>query len=308
MINKFRFRPPVMPLVMTGIMIIWATFYPIIKYVVVDIDPLVLSFYRYLLGFIPLTPFFISELGKQSQKPKPGEIVSMSLLGFIGITLFSVGLFYGIKLSTAINGALLTNTQPIFTAILGPILIAEALSKKKILGVAVGITGMILVVTNGNFTTFEMEGTAIIGNLLLLGASLVLSLYSMLIKKYVMKYGSIIPTWISMLSGTFFILIINIFRSQSPVQLLALPPLSIALVLYLGIIGTSLTYLIFNKALIHMPVTTATSYKLLIPVFGLLFAVIFLGEQPGIATLIGIFVVVSSVYIIQKEPKETPIS
>ena len=297
MINKIRFWPPVMIIVM----IIWATFYPIIKYVVVDMDPLVLSFYRYFLGFFPLTPFFISEFKKQTKLPEPGEILSMSLLGFIGITLFSVGLFYGIKLSTAINGALLTNTQPIFTAILGPILIAEALSKKKILGVAVGIAGMILVVTNGNFRTFEIEGTAVIGNLLLIGASLVLSLYSMLIKKYAIKYGSIIPTWISMLSGTFFILIINIFRGQSPTQLFALPTLSIVLVLYLGIIGTSLTYLIFNRALIHMSVVTATSYKLLIPVFGLFFAVTFLGEQPGIATLIGIFVVVSSVYIIQKE-------
>lgn len=293
-----------MPLVMTGVMIIWATFYPIIKYVVVDMDPLVLSFYRYFLGFIPLTPFFISELRKQTKRPEPGEIVSISLLGFIGITLFSFGLFYGIKLSTAINGALLTNTQPIFTAILGPVLIAEALSKKKILGVAVGITGMILVVTNGNFKTFELEGTAVVGNLLLIGASLVLSLYSMLIKKYIIKYGSIIPTWISMLSGTFFILIINIFRGQNPTQLFTLPTLSIVLVLYLGIIGTSLTYLIFNRALIHMPVTTATSYKLLIPVFGLYFAVIFLGEQPGIATLIGIFIVVASVYIIQEEPKK----
>ena len=297
MIKNIRFWPPVMLVVM----IIWATFYPIIKYVVVDMDPLVLSFYRYFLGFIPLTPFFISELKKQTKRPEPGEILSMSLLGFIGITLFSVGLFYGIKLSTAINGALLTNTQPIFTAILGPILIAEALSKKKIVGVIVGITGMILVVTNGNFTTFEIEGTAVMGNLLLIGASLLLSLYSMLIRKYAIKYGSIIPTWISMLSGTFFILIINFFRGQSPTQLLALPTLSIALVLYLGIIGTSLTYLIFNRALIHMPVTTATSYKLLIPVFGLFFAVIFLGEQPGVATLIGIFIVVASVYIIQME-------
>lgn len=299
MINKIRFWPPVMIIVM----IIWATFYPIIKYVVVDMDPLVLSFYRYFLGFIPLTPFFISELRKQTNLPKAGEIISMSLLGFVGITLFSVGLFYGIKLSTAINGALLTNTQPIFTAILGPILIAEALSKKKILGVLVGITGMILVITNGRFTTFVMEGTAVYGNLLLIGASLLLSLYSMLIKKYALKYGSIIPTWISMLSGTFFIMVINIFRGQSPAQLLTLPTMSIVLVLYLGIIGTSLTYLIFNKALIHMPVTTATSYKLLIPVFGLFFAVIFLGEQPGIATVTGIFVVVSSVYIIQMGPK-----
>ena len=106
-----------------------------------------------------------------------------------------------------------------------------------------------------------------------------------------------------MLSGTFFILIINIFRGQNPTQLFTLPTLSIVLVLYLGIIGTSLTYLIFNRALIRMPVTTATSYKLLIPVFGLFFAVIFLGEQPGMATLIGIFVVVSSVYIIQRNPK-----
>lgn len=167
---------------------------------------------------------------------------------------------------------------------------------------------MILVVTNGNFTAFKMEGTAVTGNFLLLGASLVLSFYSMLIKRYIKKYGSIIPTWISMLSGTFFILMINIFRGQSPAQLLELPVLSITLVLYLGIIGTSLTYLIFNNSLIHMPVTTATSYKLLIPVFGLLFAIIFLGEQPGIATLIGIFVVVSSVSIIQKEPKKTQIS
>lgn len=299
MTNKFRFWPPLL----ITVMIVWATFYPIIKYVVVDMDPLVLSFYRYFLGFIPLTPFFISELRKQSQKPEPRDILSMSILGFIGITLFSVGLFYGIKLSTAINGALLTNTQPIFTAILGPVLVAEALSRKKILGVAVGITGMILVVTNGIFTAVEIKGAAVIGNMLLMGASLVLSLYSMLIKKYALKYGSIIPTWISMVSGTFFIMIINIFRHQSPLQLLELPTVSIVLVLYLGIIGTSLTYLIFNKALIHMSVTTATSYKLLIPVFGLVLAVFFLGEQPGIATLIGIFIVVSSVYIIQKEPQ-----
>jgi drug/metabolite transporter (DMT)-like permease len=298
--NNSRFWPPLMIVVM----IIWATFYPIIKYVVVDIDPLVLSFYRYFLGFIPLTPFFISELKKLQKKPDLADILIISFLGFIGITLFSVGLFYGIKLSTAINGALLTNTQPIFTAILGPVLIAEILSKKKITGIIVGITGLILVVTNGNFRSFEIKGSAFIGNLLLIGASLSLSLYSMLIRKYVKKFGSIIPTWISMVSGTLFILIINFIRNQSPAQILSLPPLSIVMTLYLGIIGTSLTYLVFNKSLNHMSVTIATSYKLLIPVFGLIFAVIFLNEQPGATTLAGILIVVSSVYIIQKEPKQ----
>ncbi|MCF6335043.1 MAG: DMT family transporter [Spirochaetales bacterium] len=155
MTDKKSFQMPVLPLVMTGIMIIWATFFPIIKFIVVDMDPLVLSFYRYFLGFIPLTPFFISEIRKQARRPSPGEVIIISLLGFIGISIFSVGLFYGIKLSTAINGALLTNPQPIFTELLVPILIAEALSRRKTAGILVGITGMILVVTNGNFRTVK---------------------------------------------------------------------------------------------------------------------------------------------------------
>ncbi len=292
--NKFRFWPPVM----IAIMLVWATFYPIIKYIVVDMDPLVLSFYRYFLGFIPLTPFFFKEIRNQPEKIRLVDILSISMLGVVGITLFSVGLFYGIKMSTAINGALLTNTQPIFTAILGVLFISEAVSKRQILGIAVGIAGMILVVTGGNLSTFKTGGTAIQGNLLLIGASFVLSFYSILVKKYIRNFGSIIPTWISMVSGTIFIFAINTFRGQSPLAIMNLPPLSVFMVLYLGFIGTSITYLVFNLALTKMSVTTATAYKLLIPVFGLILAVIFLGEKAGTATLTGIFIVVGSVYVI----------
>ncbi len=290
------------PVIMITVMLVWSTFYPIIKYIVTDIDPLVLSFYRYFLGFIPLTPFFIKELNQQTTPVSGKEIVSMSLLGIIGITLFSVGLFYGIKLSTAANGALLTNTQPIFTAILGPLLIAEILSGKKILGIIIGIAGVALVVTNGSIKALAIGGSAVLGNLLLLGASFSLSLYSILIKKYAVRYGSLIPTWISMVSGTVFIFIINSVRKQNPFQIFVLPSFSIIMILYLGVIGTSLTYLAFNKALVNMPVTSATSYKMLIPVFGLILAFLFLGEHPGIPTLIGVFTVILSVFIIQKRP------
>ncbi len=289
------------PAIMVGVMLTWSTFYPIIKYIVSDVDPLVLSFYRYFLGFIPLTPFFVQELHKQASPPSGREIAAISLLGTIGITLFSVGLFYGIQLSTAANGALLTNTQPIFTAILGPVLIAEVLSKKKLAGILLGIFGVALVVTNGSIKALALGGSAVLGNILLLGASFSLSLYSILIKKYAIRFGSLIPTWISMVSGTVFIFIINTVRQKSPLQILSLPPLSIIMILYLGVVGTSLTYLAFNRALINMPVTSATSYKMLIPVFGLILAFLFLGERPGIPTVIGMVIVIASVFIIQRK-------
>ncbi len=295
-------RKLIWPSVMVSVMIVWSTFYPIIKYMVKGVDPLVLSFFRYFLGFIPLTPFFIKELKRQPEKPSAKEAAAMGILGFTGITLFSVGLFYGIKLSTAANGALLTNTQPIFTAILGPFLISEVMSGKKILGIIIGIAGVALVVTGGNFHTLAFGGDAVAGNLLLIGASVSLSVYSILIKKYAVKFGSLIPTWISMVSGTLFICIINIVRNQSITQVLQLPPLSLLMIIYLGFIGTSLTYFAFNLALVNMPVTSATSYKMLIPVSGMILAVSFLGERPGLPTIAGVFIVILSVFIIQREP------
>lgn len=54
---------------MVTVMIVWSTFYPIIKYIVKDIDPLMLSFFRYFLGFIPLSPFFLKELKKRDDIP-----------------------------------------------------------------------------------------------------------------------------------------------------------------------------------------------------------------------------------------------
>ena len=288
---------------MIAVMIVWSTFYPIIKYIVGDIDPLILSFYRYFLGFIPLTPFFIKELNNRPAVPSAKEVVSISLLGILGVTLFSVGLFYGIKLSTAANGALLTNTQPIFTAILGPFLISEVFSGKKIVGIVIGITGVALVVTGGKFSTLDFSADAVFGNFLLIGAAVSLSIYSMLIKKYAVKFGSLIPTWISMVSGSIFIFIINAVRGQTLGQIIQLPVLSILMILYLGIIGTSLTYLAFNRALVNMPVTAATSYKMLIPVSGMILAVLFLGERPGIPTIGGVFVVIVSVFIILKRPR-----
>jgi len=67
----------------------------------------------YFPCLLPLTPFFIHELKNCPEKLAKQDYFVLSLLGFPGITLFSIGLFYGIRLSTAINGALLTNTQPI---------------------------------------------------------------------------------------------------------------------------------------------------------------------------------------------------
>ncbi len=288
---------------MVLVMVIWASFYTIIKVVVTAVDPLTLSFQRYLLGILPLTPFFLRELSRTPDRPSPGDMVRMTLLGLLGVTSFAVCLFFGLDLSTAVNGALLTNTQPLFAALLGTLILGESLSLRRASGAAVGLIGMALVVTGGDFSLMSDESDApFLGNLLLLGASLSLTLYSVLMKRYVRRYGGLIPTWLSMTSGTIALFLINTLRGEANFVLRTLSPGHLALVLYLGIVGTSLTYLVFNRALANMPVVVASSYKMLIPVFGLVFAVVFIAERPNGWTLTGVAVVLASLWIIQRVP------
>lgn len=286
-------------LAMIGVMVVWASFYSIIKIVVVTIDPLALSFLRYFLGLIPLTIYLIRDLWSRPNRPNLKDFTVMSLLGIPGVTGFAAFLFFGLTLSTAVNGSLLTNTQPVFTAILGPFVLSEVFSVRRSIGVIVGFIGMALVVTGGNLSQMAGGSSVLYGNVLLIGASLSLSLYSIFIKSYVDRFGSLIPTWTSMVSGTILLGLINLFRDERNFVLLDLDLTGILLVVYLGIIGTSLTYLVFNRMLGVMDVVVAMSYKMLIPVFGLIFAVFLLGERPNPATLAGVATVLIALAVVQ---------
>ena len=139
------------------------------------------------------------------------------------------------------------------------------------------------------------------GNLILLGGALSISIYSILLKRYVIRYGGLVPTFLTMLSGTVILLAAALFVSGGEV-LRALTIDSWFLLIYIGVIGTALVYSVFNMALKAAGVVRAVGFKLLIPVFGIILSVVLLGERPGVFTCIGAAIVIASVYLIQRIP------
>ncbi len=283
------------------VMIVWATVYPVTKIVVRSVDPLTISFLRYFIGIIPLLPFFVIEVKKRDVSLTLKDFLWMCVLGFIGVTLFALFLFYGIRFSTASNGSLLANTQPIFTTLLAPLIIKEQFSFSRILGASIGVVGIALVVTGGDFKdVFVLSGSRVVGNILLVLSSISMSLFSILLKRYIKRYGGIIPTLITMFSGSVFLAVVVIAYTGGFKALIGISLLDWLALLYIGIVGTALVYLIFNKALQAIGVVRAVGFKLMIPVLGALFSVILLGERPGLSYVIGAFLVLGAIYFIQK--------
>ena len=281
-------------------MLAWGSVYPVSKYLMTDLKPMVLGFLRYFTAVLTLTPFFIVEIRKNSNKIDLKSFFILTAAGLAGTAVFAVFLFSGVKLSTASNGSIIINTQPVFTAVLAPLLIREKISTVQLIGILVGFAGMFLVVTGGHFSSFDTGNEKLAGNLLLVCGAVSMSLYGILIKAPVKKFGGLISTWISMTIGTLLLFIINLFTVDNFFASASSPAGSdLLLILYLGSVATALAYLLFSMSLKHLNVLIATSFKFLIPVSGVGLSIIFLGEKPAVAVYGGILIVILSVFLIQ---------
>ncbi len=290
------------------VMLAWGSTYPASKHVMDSVSPLMLAFVRYLLSFLFLVPFFVWELlYRKKGIPSRSDTVRICGLGVIGVAAFSALVCFGIELSSATSSSLLVNTQPIITVFLAPLLIREHISKWRIMGACIGIVGMFLVVTNGRPQAVSFADKALIGNLLLLGSALCMSLYSILLAGFVKKYGSTTPTFISMFFGTCVLFVVVLVRQESFFRIRSLRMEDILLLLHIGFIGTGLAFLLANKALSHVGVVSSLGYRLLIPVFGALLSVTLIGERPGLLTVVGIFIVIAAIFFMQTRAAENKV-
>jgi len=297
--NRFAniLRQLLWPSLLVLAMFLWATVYPVTKIIAGQLNPISVSFFRYCFGTLPLLPLFLTALRRGPSRPGGRDCLALAALGLLGVGCFSALQVYGIWASTASNGAVLANTQPIFVVLLSPLLIDERFSLRSLGGSLIGVIGIVLVVAGGESWRWLLKGEYLAGNLMLLGASISLSLYTILLKGYVRRFGGMVPTFISMLSGSVVLFLGVLIAGDVPLWF-SLPLSTWLYLLFIGLAGTAVAYPIFNLALSRLGAVRSSGYKFLVPVFGLLLSFLMLGERPGPFTLAGAALVVFAVLLI----------
>ncbi len=280
------------------VFLIWGSFYPASKYIVTGVHPLLGAFLRYLFALLPMTPLFLREISRRGA-PSHRDVGHLMLLGTLGVTVFAVLLFYGIKLSTSSLSSILANTQPIFAPLLARLMIGERFTARQFVGILVGMAGMSFVVTEGRLSGSQDWDAELLGNILCLLASVCISLYYTLLKLFVGRYGSTVSTYITFLWGALLLLIAALVLKADFRVLLVLGRLEWVLVVYNGVVATALVYLIHNRAISVIGVIKTIRLKFLVPVFGVLLSIHLLGEQGGYVVWTGLTVVAVSIFVVQ---------
>lgn len=221
---------------------------------------------------------------------------------FLGITLCMMFQNIGISMTSVSNAALIVASFPAITMLLEVFIYRVKPTPTKIIGITMSIVGVAIL----SQISLDGNSTAVWGNLMMVGAGIFWAFYNFLTVSLVNKYSTMTITYYQMLYGA-VLFIPFILLEGSAWNAPTLSPT--ASVLYLGICGSMLAFLFYNKGLRKLSASVAVSFLNLVPVVALFLSVIVLRERISFMQLLGGAVVITGVLISSKsEQKEEVIS
>ncbi|MFQ5584784.1 MAG: DMT family transporter [Calditrichia bacterium] len=160
--------------------VLWGSSFPVISYALNDVSPLLFVFLRFVLAFLLFFPLI-----KNFRSLRTIFHLDMFLIAQLP-ALGYIFQFKAQELTTASKTALFVNTNPLFIALLAPLLLKTRIGGRQFLALIVALAGIIITTTNLNFSDFRSLN---VGDFLSLMVSLVWSLFLMFSGKVVKKYG-----------------------------------------------------------------------------------------------------------------------
>ena len=218
------------------------------------------------------------------------------LLGLLGCTAYFYTENTALSYTLASNVSIIVAAAPIFTAILAHFAGEERFRASTLAGFLVAFSGVILVVCNGTFV-LKLNPK---GDLLALAAAVCWAIYSVLLRRASRGLDSILVTRRTVFWGIVTALPL-VAAEGVPYPLAPLMTASgIANFLFLGLVGSALCFVLWNKAFRILGVVTTNTFIYLMPFITIVAARIFLDEPISPLALLGAVLITAGVVLSQR--------
>lgn len=107
------------------------------------IPPIGLAFWRWTIACIVLAPFALKS-SIENWKIIKNNIRYLMLTALLGITIFNTLIYFAGKTTSAVNLSLIAISIPLFIVAISRIAFKEKVSNKKLMGIAIIITGVLV--------------------------------------------------------------------------------------------------------------------------------------------------------------------
>ena len=183
-----------------ALMVVWGVNFVVTKVVLAQLGVAPFLFLRFLLmpilGFALLAGVYRHHIAKSW--PKREDLPRFVAAGLIGHTAHVGIVMWGIDLSTPFSSSLVLTSSPLFTLLILAVLGAEHLQRRQVTGTLLAFAGIVVFLSDKFAAGFARAG---FGDLMLLLAASLFSLYTVIAKPLVTKYGPLNLMCYSLLFG-----------------------------------------------------------------------------------------------------------
>lgn len=255
-----------------------------------SVPPLSVATVRSLVGGLVLLT--IAKRRKADRPRTKDEWMGVISLGMIMTGASTACLFLAAKNIPAGLLSILTNTMPIFMAILAPIMLRERLTSRTAVGLLIGLGGTVIVAWRA------IEGNVRpLGILYGLGGAAATALGGLLYKRFPMpRLDRTMVVSSQLLASTVLLALLAIPDNRSHMRF----PWNFWLCfVYLSLGGLALSFMCFSELMRRGSGMQSSSVSYLATVLGVGFGAIFLGERLSWTTLLGGVIAIAGVVIVQ---------
>ncbi len=275
--------------------IVWGASFIATKVALRDISPVTVVWLRFSMGIVILG--FAVAVRKQFSLLNKSEWAYFALLGFLGIAFHQWLQSNGLQTSEAGTTAWIVSTTPVFMALLGWVVLREHLAWLKIIGILLAFVGVLLVISDGDFSSIALRSFGQPGDILILISAVNWSVFSVLSRRGLKAYPATLMMFYVMLFGWGFTS--KLFMgTQDFSEINNLTFNGWMGMAFLGIFCSGLAYIAWYDALKALSTAQTGVFLYIEPLVAVIVAFFILSEAITVASLIGGGIIIFGVWLV----------
>ncbi|MHA3983437.1 DMT family transporter [Acinetobacter venetianus] len=295
-LSKYQKWAFVLPLIAV---LIWSLNIAVTRYVADYISPVSISFYRWFVAFLILTPFMLPKVWKQ-RAVIGKDLSKLAVLSAFGMVLYQGLSYTAAHYTTATNMGIVNAFVPVFTIFISYLILKDVPNRFAIFGSLLSFAGLIYVMSQGHISSlFEQGGHW--GDAVMVVAVGFYAFYGVFLKKWQLKLPLLTSLYVqigfALLYHVPFLLWFGLDGINAD---------NAASVLYAGIFPSLIAPLLWMVAVQAIGPNRTSIFMNLMPVFTAIIASLWLSEHWTIYHTIGGVMILVGIIMAQKKTIKVP--
>lgn len=264
------------------------------KYVINNISPISLLFYRWLIAVLVMTPFMFKSFIKEREVILK-NMLNINIVALSGVALFNLFLYYSLRYTSSANASIIINVFPVFVLLFERVINKNKLKIVQYFSIIVSLIGALVIVSHGEIQKAIENLFSNFGDFIVLASAITYAIYFFNVKSKSKDISFYTYVYTTFLLGTLYIFPLYLFDFLYLKNTFDPNSLNISIIFFLGIGVSIIGMVTLNYTILKFGATTASVLYYFNPLFTAIFAALILNEKLELYHLFGMLLIIIGV-------------